>query len=97
MHQFGPVVDVDQVKAPYNNRRRLITAADVKGSAQRAHGAVTPGGSAVKDAAGLYIREPVWRYLFTHPVDQVGEPVPPDPAIPKDLRTKAVQPTEKAK
>jgi len=23
--------------------------------------------------------EPVWEYLFTHPVDAVGEPVPPDP------------------
>jgi len=97
LNQFGPVVDVDQVKSPYNNSRRLITAADVKASAQRAHGAVTPGGSAVKDAAGLYIHEPVWRYLFNHPVDQVGQPVPPDPTIPKDLRAKTVQPKEKTK
>jgi len=23
--------------------------------------------------------EPVWEYLFTHPVTEVGEPSPPDP------------------
>jgi hypothetical protein len=32
----------------------------------------------VKNAAGAMIHEPVWRYLFTHPVDQTGTAVPPD-------------------
>jgi hypothetical protein len=39
---------------------------------------VVPGGSSVKNAAGGLIHEPVWRYLFTHPVDQNGTAVPPD-------------------
>ena len=86
LNQYGPVVDVDQVKPPYCNSRRLITAADVKNDAKRAHSAVTPGGAAVKDATGAYIHEAVWRYLFTHPVEQVGTAVPCDPAVPKDLR-----------
>lgn len=76
LQQLGPIVDVDQVPPPYGNTRRLITAADVKRDAKRAHGCVTPGGSAVKDAAGAYRHEAVWRYLFTHPVDQIGHPVP---------------------
>jgi len=89
LHKFGPIVDVDKVPAPYGNSRRLITAADVKGNADKAHGSVTPGGSAVKDAAGKFIHEPVWRYLYTHPVDKVGMAVGHDqscqmtPAAPK--------------
>lgn len=86
LNQYGPVVDVDQVKPPYCNSRRLITAADVKNDAKRAHSAVTPGGAAVKDTTGACIHEAVWRYLFTHPVEQVGTAVPCDPAVPKDLR-----------
>ncbi len=85
LNQYGPVVDVDCVPPPYNNSRRLITAADVKNDPRRAHSAVTPGGAAVKDAAGTSIHEAVWRYLFTHPVDQIGTPVPRDPAVPVDL------------
>jgi alpha-N-arabinofuranosidase len=38
-----------------------------------------PGGAAVKDASGHFIHEDVWRYLFTHPVEQVGQAVPHDP------------------
>ena len=41
--------------------------------------AVVPGSAAVKDASGRFIHEPVWRYLFTQPVDKVGEAVPLDP------------------
>ncbi len=67
--QFGPVVDVDRAQTPYGNSRRLITAADVKGDAKRAHSCVTPGGAAVKNASGQVAHEPVWRYLFTHPVE----------------------------
>lgn len=67
--QFGPVVDVDRTQTPYGNSRRLITAADVKGDAKRAHSCVTPGGAAVKNAEGQFIHESVWRYLFTHPAE----------------------------
>lgn len=86
LQQFGPIVNVDRCKPPYGNTRRLITDADVKDNARRAHSSVVPGGAAVKDASGRFLHEDVWRYLFTHPVDQVGQPVPADPACPKDLR-----------
>ncbi|WP_009958669.1 BPSS1187 family protein [Verrucomicrobium spinosum] len=88
LHQFGPIVNVDRVKAPYGNTRRLITDADVKNDANKAHGSVTPGGSAVKNAAGEFIHEDVWRYLFNQPVDAVGQPVPADADCEKDLRGK---------
>ena len=87
LHQFGPIVNVDQAKPPYGNSRRLITDADVKQDAKRAHSSVTPGGAAVKDASGKFIHEAVWRYLFTQPVEQTGQPVPNDPACKMDLRT----------
>jgi hypothetical protein len=80
LHQFGPIVNVDNAAPPYGHTRRLITAADVKGDAKRAHSSVVPGGAAVKNAAGGFIHEAVWRYLFTQPVDEVGAPVPRDPA-----------------
>ena len=80
LHQFGPIVNVDSAAPPYGHTRRLITAADVKGDAKRAHSSVVPGGAAVKNAAGGFIHEAVWRYLFTQPVDEVGAPVPTDPA-----------------
>jgi hypothetical protein len=86
LHQFGPIVDVDKVPAPFGNSRRLITEADVKGDAKRAHSSVTPGGAAVKDASGQFIHEAVWKYLFTHPVESTGQPVAPDPDCVKDLR-----------
>ena len=85
LHAFGPVVNVDQAKPPYANSRRLVTDADVNGDAKRAHGCVTPGKSAVKDASGAFAHEAVWRYLFTHPVDEVGEAVPADPNCLKEL------------
>jgi hypothetical protein len=86
LQQFGPIVNVDKAAPPYENTRRLITEADVKGDAKRAHSSVTPGGAAVKDASGKFVHEDVWRYLFNEPVDQVGKPVPADPACLKDLR-----------
>lgn len=79
MGKFGPIVDVDRTQPPYGNTRRLVSAADVKGDRKKAHGAVQPGGNAPKDATGAVLYEPVWRYLFTHPVDAVGEPAPADP------------------
>lgn len=79
LHQFGPIVNVDKAAPPYGNTRRLITDANVKDDAKRAHSSVVPGGAAVKDAAGKFIHEDVWRYLFTQPVEQTGQPVPRDP------------------
>jgi hypothetical protein len=73
LQAFGPIVNIDDTEPPYGNSRRLITAFDVGGSAKRAHSIVTPG----KSKAPF---ESVWRYLFTHPVDQVGAGVPTDPS-----------------
>lgn len=73
LEPLGPLVDVDEVDAPYQNSRRLVTAADVGGSAKRAHGSVVPGKSAVKDGDGHFLHEDAWRYLYTHPVDEIGE------------------------
>jgi len=86
LQKFGPIVNVDHTAAPYGNSRRLITDADVKGDAKRAHNAVIPGGSAVKDAGGKYVHEDVWRYLFTHPVEATGKPVPADAKVWMDQR-----------
>ena len=74
MHQYGPIVNVDTVKPPYQNTRRLVTSFDVKGDAKRAHSSVQPGSRAWKDDSGKYVHEDVWRYLYTHPVDDVGAP-----------------------
>ena len=84
--QFGPIVNVEKTAPPYGNARRLITDADVKNDPKRAHGCVVPGNSAVKDANEKFIHEDVWRYLFTHPVEQFGEPVPHDSDCTIDLR-----------
>nr|WP_166821198.1 hypothetical protein [Thalassoroseus pseudoceratinae] len=87
MHKFGPIVNVDETKPPYKNTRRLITDFDVDGNARRAHSSVVPGRSAQKDQkTGKYSHEDVWRYLFTHPVDKVGQGVPQDPACKKNHR-----------
>lgn len=89
LNQFGPIVNVDKTAAPFGNSRRLITDGDVGKDAKRAHSSVVPGGASVKDAAGKYAHEAVWRYLFTHPVDSIGQPVPADPLCKKDLREPA--------
>ncbi len=84
LHEFGPIVNVDDNRPPYGNSRRLISAADVKGDAKRAHSAVTPGGASPKGPDGSLLYEDVWRYLYTHPVGEVGEPVPMDDDCLKD-------------
>jgi len=84
--QFGPIVNVDETKPPFGNSRRLITAADVKGDAKRAHSSVVPGSASSKDASGALMHEAVWRYLYTHPVDEVGSPVPADEDCEMDLK-----------
>ncbi len=79
LRKFGPIINVDGSAPPYGNSRRLISAADVKNDAKRAHSSVTPGGASPKDADGKFLYEPVWRYLYTHPVNEVGPPVERDP------------------
>lgn len=86
LHQFGPIVDVDTSQPPFENSRRLTTAADVGQDTKRAHSSVVPGRAAVKDASGQFVHEGVWKYLFLHPADQVGPPVSADAACRKDLR-----------
>lgn len=82
LHKFGPIVNVDESKPPYQNTRRLITDFDVGGDPKRAHSSVQPGRRAFtsKDESGnqQFMHDPVWKYLFTHPVDQVGKAVPMD-------------------
>ncbi len=86
LREYGPIVNVDQASPPYGSSRRLITDVDVGNDPRRAHGLVTPGGSAVKDASGGYVHEAVWRHLFTHPVEETGDPVARDPECRLDLR-----------
>ncbi|MEX1049429.1 MAG: hypothetical protein WED15_07875 [Akkermansiaceae bacterium] len=86
MEKYGPVVNVDTLPHPYGNTRRLISDADVNNDSGRAHNAVTPGGAAVKDGSGKFIHEDVWRYLFTHPVAEVGMAVSEDTKVKMDQR-----------
>lgn len=88
MNEFGPIVNVDKVAAPFGNSRRLITDADVRNDDRRAHSSVVPGGAAVKDASGKFVHEAVWHYLFNHPVDLVGDPAAVDPDCRMNLRKK---------
>jgi hypothetical protein len=84
--ESGPIVNVDETKPPYGNTRRLISAADVKGDAKRAHSSVTPGSASPKDASGALLYEDVWRYLYTHPIEDVGSPVPADADCEMELK-----------
>lgn len=84
--EFGPMVDVEKSMPPYENSRRLVTTIDVGGDAKRAHSMVVPGSIAAKSKEGAFAHEAVWRYLFTHPVDQVGKPSPPDADCRKNLK-----------
>lgn len=87
LHQFGRIVNVDQSKPPYENTRRLVTDFDVAGDAKRAHSSVQPGSRAfVDEKTKEYMHEAVWRYLYTHPVDQIGTAVPMDDGCVKDQR-----------
>ncbi len=76
--EFGPLVNVDGASAPYGNSRRLITNSDVDNDSGRAHGVVISGAA----------WPGVWRYLFTHPVEETGDPVPFDEDCRMDLRAK---------
>ena len=78
---------VDGATPPYENSRRLISAADVGEDARKAHSAVTPGKASPKDPqTEAFLYEPVWRYLFTHPVDRAGVAVPMDDSCEKNQR-----------
>lgn len=88
LHEHGPVVNVDEAKPPFGRSRRLITNSDVQNNGNRAHTTVVPGGTAGKDAAGNYLHEAVWRYLFTHPVEETGTAVPVDADCEMDQQTK---------
>jgi hypothetical protein len=72
LHEYGPITNVEEVKPPYGNTRRLVSSADVKNDADKAHSAVTPGKNSPADSTGKLLYEDVWRYLYTHPVEQVG-------------------------
>jgi hypothetical protein len=78
LQQFGPLVNIDDTTPPYGNSRRLISNADVENKPDRAHNAPVPGNQSPKNAEGKFLYEDVWRYLFTHPVDQVGQPATPE-------------------
>ncbi len=79
LQNYGEIINVDNASPPYANSRRLISAADVRNDAQRAHSAVVPGRASPQTADGQFLYEPVWDYLFNHPVDQVGDPGATDP------------------
>lgn len=83
LHRFGPIVSVDTQSPPYQNSRRLVSSADVRGDEKRAHSAVTPGSASPKAPDGSWLYDPVWKYLFTHPVEKVGEAVGLDPECEK--------------
>ncbi len=86
LHKFGPIVNVDKSRSPFENTRRLITDFDVGGDARRAHSSVVPGSRARTNAKGEFLHEDVWRYMFTHSVGAVGKAVPKDDACAKDQR-----------
>jgi hypothetical protein len=78
LHQFGAIINVDEAAPPYANSRRLISSADVGKNPDRAHSASTPGKNSPKSKDGKLLYESAWKYLYTHPVDQVGKSVPPE-------------------
>ena len=88
LQAYGPIVDVDKQQPPYGHTRRLITEAQVGGDEKRAHSCVTPGKAAVRDADGNYLHKDVWKYLFTHPVEAIGQPVASDPSCQRELQAK---------
>lgn len=73
LQAHGPLVFVDRSSPPYENTRRLLTDFDVQGNDKRAHSSVVPGSAAARDAEGKFRHEPVWQYLFQHPVETTGK------------------------
>ena len=87
LNQFGPIVDVDTSAPPYENSRRLTSSADV-GNPKNAHGASNPNKRSPTDANGNYLYEAVWKYLYTHPVNSTGKPVPHEARCRQHLDTR---------
>ena len=87
LNRFGPLVDVEKSTAPFGGSRRLMTQVDVGGDSRRAHSMVVPGGSAVKRADDSWLHDHVWKYMFTWPVDQTGDPVAAETQCRMDLST----------
>ncbi len=86
LHNLGPLITIDESKPPYENTRRLITNADVGGNADRAHNAPVPGGASPKGKDGKFLYEDAWKYLYTHPVTEVGEKVRPEERCREDFK-----------
>lgn len=86
LHQFGAIVNVDKAEPPYENSRRLISKEKSTKEPNRAHGASCPGRSSPKDINGEFLYEEVWKYLFTHPVDDTGRPVQPEERCSGDFK-----------
>ena len=85
LNDYGPIVNVDRSRPPFENTRRLVTDFDVNGDEKRAHSSVVPGSRANKHKdTGVYLHEDVWKYLFTHPVGNTGDPTPRDPDCEKN-------------
>jgi hypothetical protein len=42
----------------------------------------------MRDAKGNYLHKDVWKYLFTHPVEAIGQPVASDPSCERELQAK---------
>ena len=78
LNQCGDVVNVEKSSPPYENTRRLITDCDLKGNVRQAHSGVVPKQSAFRNDEGTFRHESVWKYLFLHPVEKIGEAVSPD-------------------
>jgi hypothetical protein len=78
LHHYGPIVNVDEMKPPYGNSRRLISTEKSVKDPNRAHSASTPGGASPKGKDGKYLYEDVWKYLYTHPVGETGNRVKPE-------------------
>jgi hypothetical protein len=78
LNQCGDVVNVEKSSPPYENTRRLITDCDLKGNVRQAHSGVVPKQSAFRNDAGTFRHEAVWKYLFLHPIEKIGEAVSPD-------------------
>lgn len=82
MHKFGPVVDVEASKPPFENTRRLVTSRETKAQ-MVAHNGVAPNDFAFRDADKKFVHAEVWKYLFTHPTSEVGKPTDLDPDCQK--------------
>jgi len=86
LHNYGPLINVDEAKPPYSNTRRLISTANVGNNPGRAHSASTPGSPSPKGKDGKYLYEDVWKYIYTHPVKETGKPVKPEESCRSDFR-----------